>query len=132
MGALANEVRETITKGISDKKEQIENEQLEARLATEKLDVTPELKFRRRTPSRRIPSSRRTEHLPRDGLLGVDALKSNGAIQFRLSGICRPEHSARSLSETFYTDTTDGEEIVLPAAQTSPVQVKRCSSLNLR
>ena len=125
MGALANEVRETITKGISDKKEQIENEQLEARLATEKLDVT--------LPGGEIPRGGRhplqivIDELE-DIFLGMGFSIVDGPeiewSKFNFDYLnMPPEHSARDLSETFYTDTTDGEEIVL-RTQTSPVQVR--------
>ena len=125
MGALANEVRETITKGISDKKEQIENEQLEARLATEKLDVT--------LPGAEIPRGGRhplqivIDELE-DIFLGMGFSIVDGPeiewSKFNFDYLnMPPEHSARDLSETFYTDTTDGEEIVL-RTQTSPVQVR--------
>ena len=125
MGALANEVRETITKGISDKKEQIENEQLEARLATEKLDVT--------LPGTEIPRGGRhplqivIDELE-DIFLGMGFSIVDGPeiewSKFNFDYLnMPPEHSARDLSETFYTDTTDGEEIVL-RTQTSPVQVR--------
>lgn len=125
MGALANEVRETITKGISDKKEQIENEQLEARLATEKLDIT--------LPGTEIPRGGRhplqivIDELE-DIFLGMGFSIVDGPeiewSKFNFDYLnMPPEHSARDLSETFYTDTTDGEEIVL-RTQTSPVQVR--------
>ena len=125
MGALANEVRETITKGISDKKEQIENEQLEARLATEKLDIT--------LPGTEVPRGGRhplqivIDELE-DIFLGMGFSIVDGPeiewSKFNFDYLnMPPEHSARDLSETFYTDTTDGEEIVL-RTQTSPVQVR--------
>ncbi|MGI6110087.1 MAG: phenylalanine--tRNA ligase subunit alpha [Eubacteriaceae bacterium] len=125
MGALANEVRETITGGIADRKEQIENARLQEQLESEKLDVT--------LPGTELPRGGKhplqivIDELE-DIFLGMGFSIVDGPeiewSKFNFDYLnMPPEHSSRDLSESFYVDTTDGSEIVL-RTQTSPVQVR--------
>ena len=121
MGQLANEVRATIEKALSEKAEQQKKKEMERRLLSEKLDVT--LPGKVQTVGHRHPIAQ-TEEMLRDIFIGMGFSIAEGPEveydYYNFEALNLPKnHPARDTQDTFYI--TDN---ILLRSQTSPVQVR--------
>lgn len=121
MGALANEVRETIEKEIELKIETLSRELLEKQLGSEEIDITlPGQEFQM---GKRHPIQLVLDEL-KEIFLGMGFAVANGPeieldkYNFELLNMPK-SHPARDTQDTFYIT-----ENVLLRTQTSPVQVR--------
>ena len=121
IGQLVNEVRETIESAIEEKKAELSEKALEAKLRAQKIDVT--------VPGKEIPVGRRhplaqTEKTMRDVFVGLGFTVAEGPEveydYYNFEALNLPKnHPARDTQDTFYI--TDN---ILLRSQTSPVQVR--------
>lgn len=121
LGKLANDVRETIQDAIQRRMEEIEQEQLNARLIEESIDITMPGRAIRR--GRRHPITLVLDQIKRIFTgFGYSVVEGPEVeldyYNFEALNV-PPDHPARDLQDTFYI--TDD---ILLRTQTSPVQVR--------
>ncbi|WAA11633.1 phenylalanine--tRNA ligase subunit alpha [Fervidibacillus halotolerans] len=121
IGALANEVRETITEKIEKKWKELEQAAIQRKLAEESIDVT--LPGRKMTVGNRHPLTRVIEEVE-DLFIGLGYTVAEGPevetdyYNFEALNIPK-DHPARDMQDSFYI-TND----LLMRTQTSPVQAR--------
>lgn len=121
IGQMVNELREYLEAAIDKKKAELSEKMLEAKLASQTLDVT--------VPGKQIPVGRRhplaqTEKTMRDVFVGLGFTVAEGPEveydYYNFEALNLPKnHPARDTQDTFYI--TDN---ILLRSQTSPVQVR--------
>ncbi len=121
IGQLANEIRETIEAAISEKSKELRQKALEARLVSEKLDVTMPANA---APVGHIHPLTRAQRELEDIFIGMGFSIAEGPEveldYYNFQALNIPEnHPARDTQDTFYI--TDN---ILLRSQTSPVQVR--------
>jgi phenylalanyl-tRNA synthetase alpha chain len=129
-GPIINGLREAVTTGIAAKKAALETAALNERLATEHLDMT-------------LPAS----EAPRGSVHPVSQVMDELAEIFADMGFAVAEgpeiedqwhnftalnmpetHPARAMHDTFYMNSTEGEETKVLRTHTSPVQIRTMTS----
>lgn len=125
IGALANEVRESITNDIANRAKQLSEAVLAARLASESIDVT--LPGARPTQGKRHPFERVLDELESIFLgMGFDIVAGPEIEQdhYNFEMLRMPKsHPARDTQDTFYIT-----ENILLRTQTSPMQIRTMES----
>ncbi|MCD7948313.1 MAG: phenylalanine--tRNA ligase subunit alpha [Oscillospiraceae bacterium] len=123
MGQLANEVREALTAALAKRQSELEAELLEARLASETLDVT--IPGRRPPLGHKHPMTIALDEL-KDIFIGMGFAIADGPeielASYNFTKLNTAEgHPAREWGDTFYM-TEDSS--VLLRTQTSPMQIR--------
>ncbi|KAB2338780.1 phenylalanine--tRNA ligase subunit alpha [Cytobacillus depressus] len=127
MGALANEVRDAIASGIEEKQTKLEEAAVQAKLATEKIDVT--LPGRPVRTGNHHPLTRIVEEIE-DLFIGMGYTVAEGPEvekdYYNFEALNLPkDHPARDMQDSFYIT----EEMLL-RTQTSPVQARTMEKHN--
>ncbi|MFA5843289.1 MAG: phenylalanine--tRNA ligase subunit alpha [Coriobacteriia bacterium] len=132
-GKVSNEVRDALEEAVASRRAALEAVALEARVDSEKADVT--LPGRRRVPGRRHLISQIVEETVRI-FIGLGYMVAEGPEAeldyYNFTALnTPPDHPARSLQDTFYLADLSGERAdvagesdVLLRTHTSPVQVR--------
>jgi phenylalanyl-tRNA synthetase alpha chain len=120
-GAAINEVKERIEQLLGERRQQLEREALEHKLAAERVDVT--LAGRRQSIGGLHPITRTIERMEAFfGSVGFEVVEGpeieGDWYNFEALNI-PPEHPARAMHDTFYIDATR-----VLRTHTSPVQVR--------
>ena len=121
MGALANEVRETVEKAIEEKLEKIKAELLEKQLVEEELDITlpgNEFEMGKRHPIQLVLDELKEIFLGMGFSVAAGPEVELDKYNFEMLNMPK-SHPSRDTQDTFYIT----ENIVL-RTQTSPVQVR--------
>ena len=121
IGQLANEIREELEAAITEKSKELRQKELEARLASESLDVTMPAKA---APVGHIHPLTRAQRELEDIFIGMGFSIAEGPEveldYYNFQALNIPEnHPARDTQDTFYIT-----ENILLRSQTSPVQVR--------
>ena len=121
IGQLANEIREELEAAITEKSKELRQKELEARLASESLDVTMTAKA---APVGHIHPLTRAQRELEDIFIGMGFSIAEGPEveldYYNFQALNIPEnHPARDTQDTFYIT-----ENILLRSQTSPVQVR--------
>lgn len=122
MGALANEVRETIAAKMEEKQALLEEEAIQAQLAAETIDVTLPARQVRRGNSH--PLTRIVEEIE-DIFIGMGYSIAEGpeveSDYYNFEALNLPKgHPARDMQDSFYI----ADESILMRTHTSPVQAR--------
>lgn len=125
VGQKANELRSYIEEEIKKEKALLDKNKVEEQLKKEKIDVT--LPGKKVETGNYHPLNTVINDLE-DIFLGMGFSIVDGPeiewTKYNFDNLnMPPEHSSRDLSESFYFNTNDGNEIVL-RTQTSPVQIR--------
>lgn len=122
IGSMANEIREKIEEFLEIKLEKLKNEEIDKKIATEKIDIsmskTDSLKYGHKHPLTVVLDDMK------DIFMGMGYSIAEGPevelTKFNFDALNTPtDHPARDLQDTFYIT----EDIIL-RTQTSPVQVR--------
>lgn len=121
MGALANMIRETITKAIENKNDELENEAVAKKLEAETIDVT--LPGRAISTGNRHPLTKIIEEIE-DLFIGMGYKVAEGPEvehdYYNFEALNLPKgHPARDMQDSFYIT-----EEILMRTHTSPVQAR--------
>ncbi|HLX35803.1 MAG TPA: phenylalanine--tRNA ligase subunit alpha [Candidatus Limnocylindrales bacterium] len=122
VGAIANEVRRSIEGSIADRRAELSDRELDARLAAERVDVTTPGRSIRRGALHPIPETINAiaEVFGRFGFVVVESPEVEDDVRnFQMLNI-PPDHPARDLWDTLYVDIPGG----LLRTHTSPGQVR--------
>ena len=126
MGPALNGLKDRITATIETKKQSLEEADLQARLATEKIDVT--LPIRPEIRGKIHPVTQVIEEMTAIfSAMGFDVAEGPDieddfhnftALNFP------PDHPAREMHDTFFLEPQEGEERKVLRTHTSPVQIR--------
>lgn len=125
-GPIINGLRESVTAAIADKKAALEEAALNARLASERIDISLPV---RDAPKGSIhPVSQVMDELAEIFADLGFAVATGPEIEdqwHNFTALNMPEtHPARAMHDTFYLNATDGEEPKVLRTHTSPVQIR--------
>lgn len=121
VGALANDVRDTLTKTIAMRQEKLEAAKLEAQLATESLDVTlPGMAVKQGQPHvlQQIIEALEDQFLGMGYKIAEGPEIEEDKYNFEMMNLPK-DHPARDMQDTFYITPE-----ILMRTQTSPVQAR--------
>lgn len=128
IGKIGNEVREFINNGITENKEKIKEKMLEAKLATEAIDVTlPGSEYK---VGKKHPITRMIDEVT-EIFMGMGFSIAEGpeieTVRNNFDALNAPkDHPSRDMTDTFYISDN-----ILLRTQTSPVQVRTMESEEL-
>ncbi len=125
-GALVNTVRDAVTKLLDDKKEQLEESEINARLENEKVDIT--LPVRPQQQGKIHPIAQVTEEIA--GILSSLGFEFHDGPNIEddyhnFTALNIPEnHPARQMHDTFYLPPAHDGSLRVLRTHTSPVQIR--------
>jgi len=128
MGPILNGLRETVTNAISDKKQSLKRAAMEARLATEKVDVTLPVRQSPAEAGRIHPISQVTDEITAifaDMGFSVAEGPEIETDYYNFTALNFPEgHPAREMHDTFFMQPDENGERKVLRTHTSPVQIR--------